>query len=169
MLSIINNQFSGEIPETIGNLVNLISFNAGYNQLTGEIPESIGNMISLERLWLNFNYLSGTVPMTICNLNMLNWSAYGFEGNESYLNNNQLCPLYPVCVIDCMGEQDIQECPEIQIGDLNDDGLLDVLDIVTMVNIILNSEDYNPLADLNEDGINNILDIVSLVNLVLNP
>ena len=55
------------------------------------------------------------------------------------------------------------------LGDLNGDGIINVLDIVTMVNIVLNGGDYNPLADLNDDGINNILDIVTLVNLVLNP
>ena len=40
---------------------------------------------------------------------------------------------------------------------------------IQTINIVLDSEDYNFLADLNEDGINNILDIVSLVNLVLSP
>jgi hypothetical protein len=55
------------------------------------------------------------------------------------------------------------------VGDLNNDALVNVLDIVSMVNIVLNGGDYFPIADLNDDGINNILDIVSLVNLVLNP
>ena len=166
MFSIKNNQFNGEIPETIGNLVNLISFNGGYNQLSGEIPESIGNMISLERLWLNFNYLSGAVPISICNLNLLNWSPYGFEGDESYLNNNQLCPPYPVCVNDYMGEQDIYECLEIQIGDLNNEGMLDVLDIVLMMNMVF-SDEYSLIADINEDGLVNILDVVMMVNILV--
>ena len=55
------------------------------------------------------------------------------------------------------------------LGDLNGDGIINVLDIVTMVNIVLNGGDYNPLADLNFDNIINVLDIVLLINLILNP
>ena len=53
------------------------------------------------------------------------------------------------------------------LGDLNGDGILNVIDIVSLVNVIMNGDEYNPLADLNEDGINNIIDIVILVNLIL--
>ena len=70
---------------------------------------------------------------------------------------------------DWINDGALPESNESMLGDLNGDGIINVLDIVTMVNIVLNGGDYNPLADLNEDGINNILDIVSLVNLVLNP
>ena len=52
-------------------------------------------------------------------------------------------------------------------GDVNDDALVNVLDIVSMVNIVLNGGDYYPLADLNGDGIVNVLDIVVLVNIIL--
>ena len=51
-------------------------------------------------------------------------------------------------------------------GDINDDGNLNVLDIVLLVNYVLSSE-YNSEFDLNGDGGLNILDIVYLVNLVL--
>ena len=60
---------------------------------------------------------------------------------------------------------------EVIIGDLTDDGAIDVLDIVTMVNIIL--ETINPTAyqmiasDLNQDNIINVQDIILLVNLVM--
>ena len=52
---------------------------------------------------------------------------------------------------------------------VNNDGILNILDIVALVNIVLNDEEYNSNADLNSDGILNVLDIVNLVNLVLNP
>ena len=54
------------------------------------------------------------------------------------------------------------------LGDLNGDGIINVLDVVTIVNIILNGGDYNPLADLNLDSTVDILDIVQLVNIILN-
>ena len=52
-------------------------------------------------------------------------------------------------------------------GDINDDGYVDVLDIVFAVNFVLNNE-YNNSADLNLDNTVDVLDIVQLVNLILN-
>ena len=40
------------------------------------------------------------------------------------------------------------------------------MDIVLAVDAILNSE-YDPMGDINGDGVLNILDVVSLVNLIL--
>ena len=51
-------------------------------------------------------------------------------------------------------------------GDINGDGILNILDIVSLVNLVLAS-DYEVAGDINLDGILNILDIVSLVNLIL--
>ena len=52
------------------------------------------------------------------------------------------------------------------LGDVNEDGIINVLDIVTLVNWIL-LEQYNDSGDMNNDGLLNILDIVQLVNLIL--
>jgi len=51
-------------------------------------------------------------------------------------------------------------------GDVNNDGIINILDIVQTVSLILTSE-YEENSDLNEDGIVNILDIVQLVNIIL--
>ena len=51
-------------------------------------------------------------------------------------------------------------------GDLNGDGALNILDIVTMVNIVL-AQEYLLSADLNGDGHINIQDIILLVNMVV--
>jgi len=51
-------------------------------------------------------------------------------------------------------------------GDINDDGTLNILDIVSLVNLVL-ANGYEVAGDINQDGILNILDIVSLVNLIL--
>ena len=53
------------------------------------------------------------------------------------------------------------------LGDLNQDDLLNILDIIIMVNIILELDDYQSLADMNGDGIVNILDVITLMNIVL--
>ena len=51
-------------------------------------------------------------------------------------------------------------------GDLNGDGIVNILDIVQTVNLVLTNQ-YEENSDLNEDGIVNVLDIVQLVNIVL--
>ena len=53
------------------------------------------------------------------------------------------------------------------LGDINSDGVIDILDIIMIVNIIISGQ-YNGLADLNSDGIINVLDIIQLVNIILN-
>ena len=52
-------------------------------------------------------------------------------------------------------------------GDLNEDGTINVLDIIITVNIILGNEDYNSNADVNFDGTVNILDVVNLLNIII--
>jgi hypothetical protein len=52
-------------------------------------------------------------------------------------------------------------------GDLNSDGIANVLDIVLLVNLVLGSNEPGDCSDVNGDGILNVLDIVLLVNIVL--
>ena len=51
-------------------------------------------------------------------------------------------------------------------GDLNGDGVIDILDLIALVNMILNDE-YSIIADWNEDGVVNILDIIIYKNIIL--
>ena len=53
------------------------------------------------------------------------------------------------------------------LGDLNADDIINILDIITLLNMIISDDNYDSQADLNSDGTINILDIVSLVNIVL--
>ena len=53
-------------------------------------------------------------------------------------------------------------------GDINDDSVVNVQDIILLVNIILNAQ-TNSAGDINEDGIVNILDVVQIVNIILSP
>ena len=52
-------------------------------------------------------------------------------------------------------------------GDINGDGILNILDVVGVVNFVLNGV-YSSSADLNHDEDVSILDIIILVNLILN-
>ena len=53
-------------------------------------------------------------------------------------------------------------------GDVNYDGVVNILDVVGLINIVLGEEDENSAGDLNSDGVYDVLDIVQLVNIILN-
>ena len=162
-------QLSGEIPNSIGDLVNLTELKIYRSDITGSIPPEIGNLVNLTDLYLKENQLSGIIPDGICNL---------VENTPNiYLYGNQLCPPYPECLTEEQlngswqtgggedDQQDTSECIECILGDINNDLILDILDIISTISLILDG-DYNECSDLNSDGQLNILDIVTLVNLI---
>ena len=68
------------------------------------------------------------------------------------------------------GDEDIYLGLENQclyVGDINEDNVLNILDVVILVNTILTPIE-NPCADLNSDSTTNILDIVILIEMILN-
>ena len=52
-------------------------------------------------------------------------------------------------------------------GDVNEDSLINILDVILVINLILESE-FNLTADINNDGSINVLDVVQLVSIILN-
>ena len=56
-------------------------------------------------------------------------------------------------------------------GDINQDEIIDILDLVMVVNYILGIQDFETIqiyaSDINEDGLINIQDIISLINIIL--
>ena len=81
---------------------------------------------------------------------------------------------YCIAAINDCGESDLQ-CDTGYMaspgGDVNADGSIDVLDIVMVVNIIVEtydpSDDEFSAADMNSDGVVDVLDIITLVNAIL--
>jgi len=51
-------------------------------------------------------------------------------------------------------------------GDVNGDGVVNILDVVAAINIVLSGE-YQVSVDLNEDGSVDILDVILIVNIIL--
>jgi len=106
VLNLGTNNFTGLIPEKIGQLKALISLNLSSNQLSGEIPETIGKLTNLQLLDLSGNHLTGAIPDALNNLHFLskfNISSNDLEGpiptvgqlstfpNSSYDGNPKLC------------------------------------------------------------------------------
>ena len=55
------------------------------------------------------------------------------------------------------------------LGDVNNDELINILDVIAIVNMILGQSNIDlSTADMNQDGILNVLDITILLNLILN-
>ena len=149
-----DNQLTGEIPSEIGNLTNLHWLFLSDNQLTGQIPPEIGNLTNLNILYLHNNQLTGFVSEEICNVNLVS------------ANNNQLCPPYPDCITqEDIDLQDTSNC--YQMGDVNQDNILNVQDAVATLQHILGGTqlDYYQkyLADMNQDGNINITDVVAMI------
>ncbi len=88
------------------------------------------------------------------------------EGVISYANN-EIDTEWMLSVI-----YDLINSSNGLIGDINQDNIINVLDIISLINFILGSQipDDSQIisSDINEDQIINILDVVMLVNLILN-
>ena len=57
------------------------------------------------------------------------------------------------------------------IGDINDDGMINILDVILIVNIIIYESDLEDIiahiSDINNDGLINIQDIILIINFIL--
>jgi hypothetical protein len=78
------NLITGDIPQTIGNLHNLVFLSFAQNRLSGKIPETIGNLVQLSSLKLDGNSITGSIPASIgrCNqLSELNLAHNSLDGS----------------------------------------------------------------------------------------
>ena len=83
-----------------------------YCQLSGPIPDNINALTEVEQLRLEINYLSGYIPEVICELDLDYEDYLSFD-----LTGNLLCPPYPSCIEDHVGQQDTTGCEPVSIID----------------------------------------------------
>ena len=105
-------------------------------------------------------------------------SCYSLTQNQCIANSecNWSCGFYHgscagCCWYECDGgtyQIDNSYCEEIPYtqGDINNDLVINVLDVIQSVNLILYSE-YNVIVDMNYDELINVQDIILLINLIL--
>ncbi|XP_059638793.1 receptor kinase-like protein Xa21 [Cornus florida] len=114
------NQFSGNIPSTLGAFQSLGSINLSGNSFSGHIPESFGNLITLDFMDLSHNNLSGSIPKSLealPHLKYLNLSYNELSGEipsggpfenftaESFMKNKALCGKPSLQVPPCSGSR----------------------------------------------------------------
>lgn len=96
LLLLFNNQLAGHIPATLGNLKSLRQLNLGNNELTGNIPASFGKLNNLTHLFLDSNRLEGNIPSEMARLTQIEQlllNHNNLSGNVSMLANLPLIRL----------------------------------------------------------------------------
>ena len=110
---------------------------------------------------------SGDVVIPYDHANSLLWQYI----NSGFMppGTNDLTDSQVDLIAQWINEGALPEPNEPMIGDINDDGVVNVLDVVLLENLVLNggSADDYPQADVNGDGTLNVLDVVLLINIIL--
>ena len=83
-----------------------------YCQLSGPIPSNINDLTEIDQFRFEGNYFSEYIPETICELNIDHEDGLLFD-----LSWNLLCPPYPSCIEENVGEQDITDCEQVSTID----------------------------------------------------
>ena len=91
---------------------------------------------------------------------ILNWINY------QILGDNTACNLLLETPSSASQYLTNLDCNSQMTGDVNDDGTINIQDIVLTANYAINSE-YNFSSDINSDNVVNILDIILIANIIL--
>ena len=120
-------------------------------------------------IWVGTKEFSSTAPFGL-DTDSDSGNSYtrvGSAGEWTPVAGNLMIRVFLDCGEDCDGGG-----TQCTAGDVNADGIINVLDIVSTVNFVMGlyspTDDEACAADFNGDGIINVLDIVSIVNIILN-
>jgi len=61
----------------------------------------------------------------------------------------------------------IDENIDLLYGDINQDTIINIQDVISLINIILDDSDFMVVADMNQDDMIDVIDVVLLVNFIL--
>ena len=161
----INNQPGSPLGEWTISVNNISTY---YSLYTGD---SCVDFDASEYYWLSVNYAEDSVN-TVTWLHTQTPYWYTTVSNNSGVTwDNQVDYDYGCAAAiwaERIYESDWQPSSD---GDINNDGISNILDIVGLVGFVLGTAEFTyeqqATADMNIDGIVNILDIVQLVNFIL--
>ncbi|XP_059670807.1 receptor-like protein EIX2 [Cornus florida] len=92
-LSLADNSFEGELPDSIGILNNLQRLYLSGNSFWGSIPKSIGNLSSLQEFGLSSNQMNGTISESFGQLSILRSLFLESNSWEGVVTETQLMNL----------------------------------------------------------------------------
>ena len=142
-------------------------FSYEINDLFGwfEIEETISlpsNSTGIINIPIDINEVASNniIDIEVCPL-----SAYQVQCKTIRLNGNT-CAANPNYYF-----SDMSECLELMYGDVNQDSIIDILDVIIMVDIIMGNIDVEEhlvlLSDITQDNIVDIFDVISIINIIL--
>ena len=152
----------------IGETYSLLSNRGGAYYI--EVPEEGSDLIIESQFPDDFNCMH----VSINSDNEFDISYIDLTNNESYIAIDSVSDGTQAIILNTKYNSPISDSVNFiinfnqnnLIGDLNDDGLVNVLDIILTVDIVLQNE-FDITADLNDDGSINIFDVVLLINIIL--
>ncbi|CAH8360851.1 unnamed protein product [Eruca vesicaria subsp. sativa] len=149
-LDLSENELTGDIPEELGDLLELHALNLSRNGLSGALPETFSRLENMESLDLSFNSLQGEIPSQLTEMRSLavfNVSYNDLSGvipqgkqfntfdESSYIGNPHLC-----------GKPTVRSCSSINVSEADDDAVFMesfrmsfIVGYVTIVLVILAS------------------------------
>ena len=161
MVGITNSATIG-IQNDSGNSGLQIAYNTQYveNELTSYVKKN--------PIWAGINQINNfdvsgeLLAGSSANVNIIiendDLADGDYNANLNISSNGSVELSYPISLISSSNSIE---------GDINDDSLVNVIDIVQLVSIALGESPEINSADLNDDGIINVLDVIFLVNIVL--
>ena len=183
-LNFIHNQLRGEIPSSICNIdmewSNPDNFNIYENQFCPPYPECIEDYVGYQDtsecsspgseclVGDEYGYYD-CYEFCVSPIYFEEWLGDGFCDDSNVSFN---CFAFGYDCGDCSDDWDGTDpsglCSDDCLfpGDINNDSILNILDIVSMITLILDGE-YDECGDVNSDGTLNVQDVVIFVNIIL--
>jgi len=157
---------------------NLSNFSDGFLKFRIKIPQNISSQIGIIDAWGNQSYVDFPANQTTYGLiRNGNWGQASIPINDIRGELIDLRMLsYEFVILEVNGVScefaldDIYwdgGIAETLIGDVNNDGFVNVVDVVSIVDIILNNSEYSSSADYNSDGVVNVVDIIAIVDIII--
>ena len=131
-----------------------IDYWSDFNNLTNSNPEFLNNEVE------KFIYSSEITNTQFIHYKVTGgqheWfgSSWGFHASEELIN--------------FFMDYELSDFTDLVIlGDVNDDEIVNILDIIQVVNMILGNLSVDTIADINNDELVNIVDILLIVNIII--
>ncbi|KAG6402272.1 hypothetical protein SASPL_139149 [Salvia splendens] len=90
-----SNDFQGQIPDAVGDLISLRQLNFSHNAVAGSIPKSLGKLGKLESLDLSYNRLTGRIPVEIGGLTFLGFLNLSYNDLAGQIPNGPQLQNFP--------------------------------------------------------------------------